>query len=211
MPLEKIETSGTRHWALWKISESEDDLAQRVAMGEKISGAIINPNKRLEWLAGRVVVKELMQHVGLTFQGITKNEFGKPFLAGYAHHLSLSHSYPYVAAIIDAHEPVGIDLEQPKEKLLKIAARVLDPSELQNAGSDVIKHCVYWCAKETLVKIHGKKDLIFAENMKIKPFSLANEGTITGSIIVSNSETTIPLYYRVTENFVVVFNKTKMK
>ena len=206
MPLGKIERSGHRIWALWRIEEDEQNLASQVMPFEEVPSTITNPMKRLEWLGGRVLVKVLMERLGLRFQGITKDVFGKPFPIGCAYQLALSHSYPYIAALMDEHQPVGIDLEQPKPKLLKIAPRVLDAAELQDAGDDLTKHCIYWCAKESLIKVYGKKDLIFAENLKISPFKLANEGDIIGRIIVKDIETTIPLHYTVTEKLVVVWS-----
>ena len=59
--------------------------------------------------------------------------------------------------------------------------------------------------KESLVKLYGKKDLIFAENMFIEPFQRADEGDIMGKIIIGGSETMIPLHYIVYTNFVLVF------
>jgi 4'-phosphopantetheinyl transferase len=206
MPLEKLVVELGRTWALWRIEEEEETLAEIVPF-EKISDTITSPQKRLEWIAGRVLVKEVMEAMDLNFQGIVKDEFGKPFPAGYDYQLSLSHSYPFVAVLIDKYESVGIDLEQPKEKLLRIAPRIHDDDELKDAGTDMIKHCIYWCAKETLIKIYGRKDLVFSENMKILPFSRELEGNIIGKIVVKNVERLIPLYYQVTSEFVLVFNK----
>lgn len=207
MPLEKIEIVNDRAWALWRIEEDEETLAIQVKPFETVADTIRHATKRLEWYAGRVLVKILLENWGHSFQGVTKNEFGKPFPASYPYQLSLSHSYPYVAALIDKQQLVGIDVEQPKEKLLKVAPRILDAQELQDAGSDILKHCIYWCAKESLVKIHGKKDLTFAENLKISPFRRAKGGNIIGRIIVAHTETTIPLQYVVAEKFIVVWSK----
>jgi phosphopantetheinyl transferase len=148
-----------------------------------------------------------MENMGLHFQGITKDEFGKPFPIGCDYKLALSHSYPYVAALLDKNESVGIDLEQPKSKLVRIAPRVLDTEELTDAGDDLTKLCIYWCAKEALIKVYGKKDLTLAKNLKITPFQLKQGGDIIGRIIASGIETTIPLQYSVTENFVLVWSK----
>ncbi len=207
MPLEKLVVELGRTWALWRIEEEEDTLADMVAPIEKLSDSITSPQKRLEWMAGRVLVKEVMEAMDLNFQGIVKDEFGKPFPAGYDYQLSLSHSFPFVAVLLDKYESVGIDLEQPKEKLLRIAPRIHDADELKDAGTDIIKHCIYWCAKETLIKIYGKKDLVFSENMKILPFDRQLEGDIIGKIIVKGNERVIPLYYKVYSEFVLVFNK----
>lgn len=157
MPLEKLEISHEQAWARWRIEESEDVLADLIKPFETISDTIKNPMKRLEWMAGRVAVKTLMERSGLVFQGVTKDEHGKPFPIGSSYQLALSHSFPYVAALLDRRHAAGIDLEQPKAKLLNIAHRVLDENELKDAGDNLVKHCIYWCAKETLVKVHGKK------------------------------------------------------
>jgi phosphopantetheinyl transferase len=206
MPLENLHTGTNSAWALWKIEEDEPFLAAQLAPFEPVPENITNPLKRLEFLAGRVLIKQLAHVFALPFQGLIKDSFGKPFLKNHNFQISLSHSYPYVAAVIHRSLSVGIDLEQPKEKLLRIAARVLHTHELADAGQDIIKHCIYWCAKEALVKIHGKKDLTFAENLIITPFSKEKEGQLVGRIIVDTSETTVILKYFVFEKFVVVLN-----
>lgn len=207
MPLENLHSGENTAWALWKIEEEEFSLAKNLQPYETIPDSITHPAKRLEFLAGRCLLKALLENWSLMYHGLTKDPYGKPFLSNHPFHISLSHSYPYVAAIINRTQTAGIDLEQPKEKLLRIAPRVLDKTELEDAGKDIIKHCIYWCAKESLVKIHGKKDLVFAENLKISPFSLANEGQIVGRIIVDHTETSIPLQYQVHRNFVLVMNR----
>lgn len=208
MPLEKIVSETDRAWALWRISEDEATLASLLNAVESIPEKLTHANKRLEWMAGRVLVQNLFTSMGLNFTGIAKDEHGKPFPNGYPYHMSLSHSFPYVAALIDKKGPAGIDLEQPKEKLLRVAHRIFHPLELSDAGNDVVKHCVYWCAKEALIKIYGKKDLFFSENLLIDSFELAKEGDLRGRIITSTYETIIPLHYRVTPAFVLVYNQS---
>ena len=203
MPVDNIYKAPDCIWGFWKVLEDERSLATVVPF-EKVSDAIVNPFKRLEFLAGRVLIKSLLKNWNVDYNGLTKDEFGKPFLTDSDIQISLSHSYPYVAAIIHRHKKVGIDLEQPKDKLLRIAPRILAERELKDAGNDIVKHCVYWCAKEALIKIYGKKDLILAKNLLITPFLLSSEGYLIGRILANNSETAIPLHYIVYENFVVV-------
>jgi 4'-phosphopantetheinyl transferase len=207
MALENLHNGTNTAWALWKIDEEESALAAEVAPHEVVPPEITNIIKRREYLAGRVLVKTLLGSWALQFHGLRKDGYGKPFLKEHNFQVSLSHSYPYVAAVIDRGRPVGIDLEQPKEKLLRVAARVLHPTELADAGTDMVKHCLYWCAKETLVKVHGKKDLTLAENLRINPFLKEKQGELIGRIIEGNRETTIPLQYHTFEKFVVVLNK----
>lgn len=156
-------------------------------------------------MAGRAATKAVMSAIDLQFQGIIKDEYGKPFPAGYDFQLSLSHSFPYVAILLSKKAKVGIDLEQPKEKLLRIAPRIHRSEELLDLGTDIVKHCIYWCAKESLVKFYGKKDLIFAENIFIEPFERRAEGDISGQIIVKQVASVIPLHYIVYPKFVLVF------
>jgi 4'-phosphopantetheinyl transferase len=199
MALERLVSEKDRAWGLWKITE--------IHSNDRLPGTISNPIKQLEWLAGRILTARLMTALNLTYAGIRKDDHGKPFPIAYALQLSLSHSYPYVAALIDRLAPAGIDVEQPKDKLLRIAHRVLDPSEHEDAGNDIEKHCIYWCAKEALIKIYGKKDLILSKNLIIKPFSKQKEGELIGRIIVDDTDRVIPLQYAIHPDFVLVLNK----
>lgn len=205
MPIVEQTITPDRAWGLWKIEETEAWLKDG-KLGSPIPEGITHPLKRLEFFAGRKLVLELSGALGLEFFGITKDEHGKPSLRNHPHEISLSHSYPYVTALIDKHKPVGIDLEQIKPKLLKIAARILHPDEFRDAGDNPVKHCIYWCAKEALLKVYGKKNLTFAENLLIGAFSLENSGLLTGRIIVGHTETEVVLQYRVMDDFVLVYN-----
>jgi phosphopantetheinyl transferase len=150
--------------------------------------------------------KQILESFKVPYSGIQKNEFGKPFYKASNVSLSLSHSYPYVAAIADTEKSVGIDVEQMKPKLLKIASRVMHSQELADAGEDITKHCIYWCAKEAMLKVHGRKDLVFAEHLVVRPFNRADTGELHGKIIADGKETVLPLWYEVLTDAVVVFN-----
>jgi 4'-phosphopantetheinyl transferase len=207
MPLLKIEnTSKESGWAIWSIEESEQELS--FLSFEQCPEEIISPLKRLEWLAGRVLIKTLLERNSLTYSGIHKDEFGKPYLRDLPHHISLSHSYPYVAAQLDMNQSVGIDLEQPKEKLLAIASRVLSEIELEDASIDLRKHCLYWCAKEAMYKIYGKKRLHFSNQLNVAPFELQLAGFLKGTITVNDQKQNVDLIYQIEPNFVLVYTKT---
>lgn len=203
MPVERTFSLPDAVWGFWNIQEDESTLAMQLP-DEPIPPALTNAQKRLEFLAGRALIKYLLEQWALAYPGVRKDAFGKPFLHECDIRISLSHSFPYVAAILHRDKNVGIDLEQPKEKLLRIAHRIMSDTELADAGDDIIKHCVYWCAKETLVKLYGKKDLSFSKNLQIEPFHLRTEGQLVGRILAGKTATAIPLAYIVTANFVVV-------
>src|SRR5690606_17589402 len=176
MPLQKIEDNHGNPWGLWKIEEDETQLEAVAASVERIPEAIRHPHKRLEWYAARVLVKKLMQRCGLTFQGIVKDAFGKPFPAGSSYQLSLSHSYPHVAAYLHATESVGIDIERGRSSLIAIAPLVLHSFVVAFSRDRVNSHCVISFDKDVLVEVHGRKDLIFSKNLRISPFSINSEG-----------------------------------
>ena len=207
MPLLTTEFQGVEQaWGLWHIAETEPDLS--FLSFESCPDDVVHPQKRLEWLAGRALIKTLLERCDVAYQGLRKDEFGKPFLKRQPHQISLSHSYPYVAAQLDKHQSVGIDVEQPKEKLRQVAARVFSTGEVKDAGDDLVKLCVYWCAKEALYKIYGRRNLLFTDHLQVMPFTLTAAGILTGKIVLPKTETIVKLGYRVESDFVLVFTAT---
>jgi phosphopantetheinyl transferase len=206
MPLVKSEMTGVESaWGLWEINETEQELSF-LAM-ESCPDDIVAPSKRREFLAGRSLIKTLIEKVGGEYTGIRKDEQGKPFLKDHKHEISLSHSSPYVAAQVHLGSPVGIDIEQPKEKLLRVAPRVLSETEEKDAGNDIVKHCVYWCAKEAMYKIHGKRGLHFNNQLNLDPFVLKKSGQLTGYIRTNGIQTVVTLEYVAREDYVLVYTK----
>ena len=206
MPLVRAEMIGDGSaWGLWQITETEEELSYEAF--ESVPEDIIAPSKRKEFLAGRALIKSLAEKVGVQYSGIRKDEQGKPYLKDQAHEISLSHSSPYVAAQIHPREAVGIDIEQPKEKLLRVAPRVLSSSEEDDAGTDVVKHCVYWCAKEAMYKLYGKRGLHFHSQLNLDPFELKKSGELQGYIRANGIPTIVNLGYVIKDDYVLVFTK----
>ena len=209
MPLQQTHSLGKeRCWAIWHITESETELSY--AAMESCPEEIVSLQKRLEWLAARALLKSMLDDIGLQYYGLRKNEFGKPFLKEHSHHISLSHSFPYVVAQIDKQQEVGIDLEQPKEKLLVIAHRVFSKDEVNDAANNIVKLCIYWCAKESLYKIYGKRNLFFTDHLQVMPFMLSESGSLIGKIILPEIEMVCYLRYIIKEDFVIVYTDTQM-
>ncbi|HWA32546.1 MAG TPA: 4'-phosphopantetheinyl transferase superfamily protein [Cyclobacteriaceae bacterium] len=209
MPVIKIHALGKHQaWAVWHITETEDELS-RTAM-EICPDKIINQQKRLEWTAARAMARTILESFGAAYFGIDKNEFGKPFLKNNPHHISLSHSYPYVMVQIDDQHDIGVDLEQPKEKLRIVARRVFSESEVNDAANDLVKLCIYWCAKEALYKYYGKRNLLFTDHLKVDPFHLGSKGYLVGRIAFDGNETIVHLQYLVERDYVLVFTSPEI-
>ena len=211
MPLHVIEkVSADRLMATFRISESSDKLLEYLSPDQEdrqLLSTFSNDQKKKEWLAGRITLRYLARAKHLNYKGVRKDESGKPFLRGHNVEISLSHSFPYVAAILDMHTDVGIDLEQPKEKLLRVAPRFLSSAELQNAGNDLKKLCILWCAKEALYKTYNKKGLIFRENIFIAPFHRGDTGHLESRISFRGDHREYSIKYEDRGDFVIAFNQ----
>lgn len=200
MPLliqEKINSKAS--WALWNITEDESSLLNMLNLSskEKTELAIIkNITRRLEWLASRSIIKQLAQLHQIEQAEVVKDQYGKPHLSGSTGYLSLSHSFPYAAAIIHMEKEVGIDVEKSRDQLFRIRHKFLNPEELSSTGNNIHKLCVYWAAKEAIYKINGKGGLIFKENILIKPFNLKQKGTLEALLSINQVKESYTLHYR---------------
>jgi 4'-phosphopantetheinyl transferase len=160
------------HLALWQITESHDEL-QAMLPSEMLTDAelatIHHPQKQVEFFCSRLCIKYLADKLNLNYLGIKKDEHGKPYLVGSDWQMSLTHSLKYVAVVMHAAEPIGIDLERKTDKLLRIKNKFLSESELEFANDDIEKLTILWSAKEALYKLYGKRKVIFKENLIVKP------------------------------------------
>ncbi len=206
MPLLSLIKDSQSAVAIWKIEEPEDQLSSLLTVHDSIPETITHPNKRVEAMAGKLTTALLLKKFGQVYEGVIKNEHGKPFLKNSTFHLSQSHSFPYVAVIVSANQNVGIDIEQPKKNLSIVAPRVFSQAELKRTGADLTRLCIYWCAKETLIKLYGKKDLRLIEEISIEDFTFQTKGSFTGRICKKGHEKSYALYYLVQEEFVLVHN-----
>jgi len=210
MPLEKIEQiSEGRLWALWKIEESAEELMQLLKPeGYDLSFLynISNYEKKREWLASRLTIKALVNHIGEEYSGTYCDEYGKPYLNNCPFFISLSHSKTIAAAILCKKAPVGIDAEVIGPKLNHIAPRVLNPIELANSLNLTPQLCVYWCVKEVVYKLHGKKKISLRDNILIHPFVLENEGLCKSELNHEGLVTVYNVKYLKVDNHIIAFN-----
>lgn len=168
---------------LWSLTESESELVSKLGSRYNFSEleAISHPQKVREWLASRLLVKKLAEEFGIFYEGTHKDEHGKAFLVNNNSHISLTHTADYVAAVINLNSAVGIDMERKSDKLIRTARKFLSDIEYPVAGTDVQKLCVYWCAKEALYKLYGKKKISFKDAIHIPAFS-NGDAEITGTL-----------------------------
>ena len=94
---------------------------------------------------------------------------GAPFVAERPSvFISVSHSMHYAALAI-AHCPIGIDLEEPREQLRRVASRVFSPEEL-SACPTLFVLTRAWTLKEALYKLSPSPAACdFRTNISIDP------------------------------------------
>ena len=174
---------------LWKIEEPPSYFLDYLGISEidlpMVSNAT-HPVKQLEWLASRTCVKYSIEALNHTYLGIEKDCHNNPYLVDIQGFVSLSHTNEYAVAVVSLEEEVGIDIERISDKLSRVAHKFLSPPERILAGENLLKMCVYWCAKESLYKWYGKKNLSFKENIYIEPFE-EKPTTLQGEIFIDGA------------------------
>jgi phosphopantetheinyl transferase len=170
--------------AIWKIEENESFFSDTVP----VQRAITHPHKRLQHLAGRYLLRYLFP--AFPYSEILIADTRKPYLRDEQYHFSISHCGDYAAAIVSTQERVGIDIEIPTPRILRVNHKFLHPDELayfgRNASPDegIGLFTLLWCVKEALYKWWGNGEVDFSEMLRISPFEDRNEGNIGARLVV---------------------------
>ena len=90
--------------------------------------------------------------------------------------MSISHSNGF-SGIVISDQNVGLDIEQLKEKTLKIASRYMDVSHLENLSqADKLKKAtVIWGIKETIFKVKNETGISFIDHIFENDFALEDK------------------------------------
>lgn len=190
-------------YAIWCNDLSLEDLEANIHEETPEKLAHYHPHKRIEYLASRILMKKLCAYMNVAYGGIRKDEHGKPHLLSESGFISISHSYPYIVCMLDRQKHCGIDIEIPRPQLLRIKHKFLDEQEQKQVGEDLELLCQYWSAKEALYKIHGRKSLVFSENILVEQ---KTSNSFTGIIKKNNLFDTHSLISEKIDNYFLVYN-----
>ena len=108
-----------------------------------------NDRRRTEWLATRIVLRELLNR-DVT---IAHDSNGKPYITENKSFISISHSKNMVAVMV-AEQNLGIDIEQITARTTKVRHKFLTGSELDWCKTDT-EHTLVWTVKEAAYKLIG--------------------------------------------------------
>ena len=152
---------------VWKIEESLDFFETFPASWS--SPPVENPTKKLESTA----VRHCLQQLSTEFETLklVQNDRNRPYFEDSEWHISLTHSYPYVAAACSMKKRIGIDLEKPGRNIEKIAPRFLNAREWEKLKSQSNLLTLAWSAKESIYKAVGKPGLSFQKEIELSDFN----------------------------------------
>lgn len=140
--------------------------------------SISHPQKRLEWLASRYLIKKLLGKNEVVY--LDKKANGKPIITNFNEHVSITHTNGYAASIHSKKHPVSIDLEQIDERVMRIERKFMSEEEMKfipiEEKLDYLILC--WSAKETVFKYLEISGIIFKEEILIQPFSIHRDNEL---------------------------------
>lgn len=198
---------------VWKIEETEEFFKHNVPVHRDVT----HPHKRLQHLAGRFLLQFL--YPDFPYHLIEIADTRKPFLPDEQYHFSISHCGDYAAAIVSSKNRVGVDVEEPKEKILRIADKFLNEQEYAignlllatgngqtsaNGNQLPIANCqlltLLWSAKEAVFKWYGDGGVDFREHIQL--FNQQEEKE-TIDCFFSRNESELIIHYRLFDRLVL--------
>lgn len=169
---------------VWHIEEVEDFFLSQVPLNRNVT----HPKKRLQHLAGRLILMELYKDFPVTLIEIA--DTNKPFLADERYHFSISHSGDYAAAIVSQKNRVGVDIEIPQEKIERIRYKFLSENESKLLSESSLpeyhQYTICWCIKEALYKWYGDARVDFRDHLHIQKIKFQGDTFIADCMVFKN-------------------------
>jgi phosphopantetheinyl transferase len=176
---------------IWKIEEPESFFLNSVPLKQKVT----HPYKRLQHLAGRLLLPELYEDFPLA--DIIIADTKKPFLEDEKYHFSISHCGNFAGAIASSRNRVGMDIEFMSPRLKGISPKFLNEDERKYlekwqymSALHLQMITIIWSAKEAIFKWYGAGNVDFRKHMVM-------DGII---IFGSDGWITIPFLFRKDED-----------
>jgi phosphopantetheinyl transferase len=153
---------------IWKIEEAESFFLKKVPLKQHVT----HPYKRLQHLAGRLLLPELFSDFPL--KEIMIADTRKPFLEDEKYHFSISHCGNYAAAIASGTNRVGVDIEFVSPRLKAISPKFLTDKERNYLDQWRDLSALYlqmltivWSSKEAIFKWYGNGNVDFRGHMNL--------------------------------------------
>lgn len=129
----------------------------------------------------RAAVRAIITHFFGADTIVGHRDTGAPYLVGRENiSLTVSHSRDYAAIAFSTRRTIGVDIEQWREQLVRVAPRVLSESEMAVYGvsSDLLLRA--WTMKEALYKAALTPGLDFRRDIALPSDPASTAATVTG-------------------------------
>jgi phosphopantetheinyl transferase len=196
--------NATTKLGIWKIEETESYFAETVPLQRDIT----HPHKRLQHLAARYLLRYLFPD--FPYEEIVIADTRKPYLPNEQYHFSISHCGDYAAAIVSRSYRVGIDIEIPTPRVMKITRKFLSVKEQEQfaeplAANDMATITLLWSAKEALFKWWSVGQVDFSEMMVLQPFTPSLYGQIPAVFKSPQADIGLTVQYEQLEHIVLAY------
>jgi phosphopantetheinyl transferase len=197
--------SGNSTIGIWDITELEKDFCNRLSLTTEQKDYIQNIKgfRRLQWLAGRVLLQEMLGYA----PDWAYDDCGKPHLRDSSYNISISHSMKRVAVMLSSTS-CGIDIQHMVPRILSLKHKFCHPSELDllNSREEIDQLHVVWGAKESLYKAYGRRQLDFVQNMQIDLGDYTKDnGQLKADIRKQNYSAVFTVHYAKENEFMLVW------
>lgn len=191
--ISEITTNSSESLFLWDISETTQELIHLYCADGSEAPAIQDPIRLRHFLASRLLVRSIFPN-----QILEKDRFGKPFIKGLSGGISLSHSENLAGLLVSPSGTCGLDLEVPNPRILRLAPRFCAPEELAFHAPDAQMEALHiiWGAKECMYKAYGRKEIDFRAQLRVDPFTIAEEGLLSGRLLLPSETQHFRIAYR---------------
>lgn len=199
---------------IWEVEEGEMFFLTQLKMYEHEwcrLEKIMHPQKRLEWLSSRLIIKKLLRIEHDQRVESLNADNGKPYLSNNSHNISYSHSDKYSAAIASPAHEVGIDIEYlHRRRNLKTRFLFMNDDELKmfdHFQEDFRYFILIWSAKETLYKIISQRGISFKNHLSVQlnTDDLESRGEVTGRVLKEGLCRHYKIYYYLNDNFILTY------
>lgn len=154
----------------------EGEAAAWATAEERAAAAAFgSERRRREYLTWRALVRrELGRDVRIAYDAV-----GAPVLENRPERLSVSHCDGRVAVCLSLRR-CAVDIEPVTRNFGRVLSRYMTPEE-QALADDPLLPAAVWCAKETLYKYVGRRELDLLRDLRITEADLA-AGCLAGRI-----------------------------
>ncbi len=205
MPLYKtITISSSTTVYIWKIEEDITTLSRNIKLTDHCQNRLQGMKSELHQ-RGFMSIRHLLAEAGYTDFDLYYDKNGKPHLHD-GKHISITHSYTFTAIIV-SDQPVGIDIEKQRDKILRIAHKFTPIEEyytLTNADARMRKLTIVWGAKESLYKLYSQEGLSFLKHIDVTDFDF-DDGKTIATVNYEGAVTTYDLTFMEFEGFTCVY------